>query len=214
MTRFRVLGHVTALVLLVRSASGQALITEFQASNKSTILDEDGDASDWIELYNPGPTPLDLLGWSLTDDAQDLTRWQFPARALGAGERLVVFASAKDRAPPAGELHTSFKLESSGEYLALVKPDGATIAQEYSPAYPPQRDNVSFGFGDEALEPPLVAVGAKARVLVPSSGALGTSWTGGSEPFDDSAARGWIEGPTGLGDRHVGRRHQEGEAPG
>ncbi len=29
------------------------LITEFMASNDSTLADEDGDFSDWIEIHNP-----------------------------------------------------------------------------------------------------------------------------------------------------------------
>ena len=41
---------------------------------------------------------IDLSGWYLTDDAADLTQWQFPDVTLATGEYLVVFASGKDRA--------------------------------------------------------------------------------------------------------------------
>ena len=43
------------------------------------------------------------------------------------------------------ELHTNFGLSSGGEYLALVAPDGTTVSTEFSPQYPEQRRNVSFG---------------------------------------------------------------------
>ena len=51
------------------------VISEFQASNNSTIADEDGDFSDWIELYNSSLDPVDITGWHLTDDASRLSKW-------------------------------------------------------------------------------------------------------------------------------------------
>ena len=44
------------------------MISEFLAANKNGLTDEDGDYSDWIEIYNPGHRPVNLSGWSLTDD--------------------------------------------------------------------------------------------------------------------------------------------------
>jgi hypothetical protein len=111
----------------------QQLITEFMASNDSTLADQDGDYSDWIEIHNREAIDIDLDGWYLTDDDNDLTKWQFPTTILPAGGYLIVFASHKDRAVSGSELHTNFKLDNSGEYLALVKPDGITVAWEYAP---------------------------------------------------------------------------------
>lgn len=54
-------------------------INEFMASNSNTLDDGDGESSDWIELYNAGPGPVDLSGWSLTDSANNLNKWEFPA---------------------------------------------------------------------------------------------------------------------------------------
>ena len=65
--------------------------------------------------------------------------------SLGAGDELLVFASNKDRRVAAGELHTNFKLDSGGEYLALVKPDGTTVEFDYGTSYPPQYADVSYG---------------------------------------------------------------------
>src|SRR6266536_2067597 len=53
-------------------------ISEFMADNKKTIHDEDGDSSDWIELFNPTGTDLNLAGWALTDDPKKLFEWRFP----------------------------------------------------------------------------------------------------------------------------------------
>ena len=52
------------LLMLPSVVLGQHLvINEVMASNSATIFDEDGDASDWIELYNPRGTPVSLAGF-------------------------------------------------------------------------------------------------------------------------------------------------------
>ena len=68
-------------------------ISEFMASNQDTLDDEDGESSDWIELFNSGSTPVDLDGWYLSDDAARLTKWQIPDVTLGGGQFLNIFAS-------------------------------------------------------------------------------------------------------------------------
>ena len=120
-------------------------ISEFMASNTRTLADETGLFSDWIEIYNPGSLAVNLTDWSLTDNANNLTKWKFPATNLAGGSFMVVFASGFDRRIPGARLHTSFQLSSSGEYLALVKPDGSTIVSEFSPVFPQQVADVSYG---------------------------------------------------------------------
>ena len=46
--------------------SSAVVINEFLASNQNGLTDEDGDHSDWLELYNSGAVAIDLIGWSLT----------------------------------------------------------------------------------------------------------------------------------------------------
>lgn len=75
--------------------SAAPLITEFMASNAASLLDGDGNASDWVELYNPNATDINLGGWSLTDSANNPQKWTFPSVRLGAGDYLVVFASSE-----------------------------------------------------------------------------------------------------------------------
>ncbi|MFC1758971.1 LamG-like jellyroll fold domain-containing protein, partial [Planctomycetota bacterium] len=118
------------------------IVSEFVARNSNT-LDADGESSDWIEVFNQGATAADLEDWYLTDDANDLNKWRFPPRGVEPGEAITVFASGKNR--QGAELHTNFRLSGSGEYLALIEPDAVTIATEFSPTYPPQIDDVSYG---------------------------------------------------------------------
>jgi hypothetical protein len=120
-------------------------ITEFMAADEGTLADRDGEHSGWIEIYNRGPTAVDLGGWYLTDDLGQLAKWRFPATELLPNHYLVVFASGKDRAVAGQELHANFRLQNGGEFLALAKPDRQTIVSTYGPQYPPQFEGISYG---------------------------------------------------------------------
>ncbi|MBN1588781.1 MAG: CotH kinase family protein [Pirellulales bacterium] len=157
---------------------GPVVISEFMAKNESTLQDVDGDYSDWIELHNTTAAPVDLAGWHLTDEASDVNKWTFPAVTLGASQYMVVFASDKDRTDPAAQLHLNFKLSASGEYLGLIQPDG-TVASEYSPEFPEQYDDISYG-GDPGwyyLDP---TPGAANGIGVTDASAIAFSREGGS----------------------------------
>ena len=86
------------------------------------------------------------------------------------------------------ELHTDFQLEQSGEYLALIEPDGVTLATEFAPTFPPQFEDVSYGRSRKVLGQQLLSIGSPARILIPTSEQLGVTWQGApaDEPFDDS----------------------------
>ena len=170
-----------------------ARISEFLADNNDGIVDEDGDREDWIEIWNTSGVAGDLGGWYLSDDPTNLTKWMLPAIEMTSGGYLVVFASAKDRADAAGEPHTNFRLQrEAGGYLALVKPDGVTIASEFAD-YPKQSKDIAYGVGIEGEVPvTFFAAGAQAKWHVPAGPVAGWTETG----FDDSA---WNAGATGIG---------------
>jgi hypothetical protein len=118
-------------------------INEFMAANAATIVDEDGDSSDWIELQNTGASSVNLAGWFLTDDASVPTRWRFPAVTLAPGQFNFVWASAKNRTNAAAPLHTNFRLDRGGGYLALF--DAGTNLVSAFTSYPSQFTDVSYG---------------------------------------------------------------------
>ncbi len=163
---------------------GDLRINEVLAVNDGGLEDTDGDTSDWIELFNPGPETVDLAGWALSDDDGD--GWVLPAGELVAGGFLVVFASGKDRVE--GQWHTDFRLSGDGEVLRLVRPDGVEADRL---DFGLQRPDVSFGVEQETEEATWVADGSAVR------------WTGSSpaagwaDPeFDDSA---WSPGELPVG---------------
>ena len=156
-------------------------INEFMANNSTTFNDGDGNSSDWIELYNAGPGPVDLGGWYLTDSSSNLNKWEFPGgTTLAEDAYLIVFASGQnvdDYVDGSGYLHTNFKLTTGGEYLALVMPDRTTPKSEFTPSYPSQFSDVSYGtYSDGGSTTNLIA-SSDAEVLIPDNGSLGLTWT-------------------------------------
>lgn len=99
--------------------AGQVVISEFMEKNRSTLRDEDGDFSDWIELWNRSDEAVDISGWNLSDRENQLG-WTLPEMSLQPGERIVIFASGKDR--QGEQLHTGFSL--SGD-------EGVWLRNEY-----------------------------------------------------------------------------------
>ena len=179
----------------------QLVIGEFMAVNDSILEDPCAfhEFPDWIEIYNPTDTAINLDGWYLANWNSDnpdpnLREWQFPDVNIDPGEFLVVFASTKDiRDPNSPYLHTNFSLAGKDECIAIVAPDGNTIVHEYTP-YPQQLSDISYGLAQFAEV--LVPAGAAVRYHVPTSkdSALGTDWAG--LDFNDVD---WDTGQTGLG---------------
>ena len=114
---------VTTLLLMAcaSAARGQDLvITEFLAVRTLHVRDDDGDPSEFIEIYNAGTEPEDLGGFFLSDNCANPFKWTFPAGVeILPGDFLVVWASGKDRTDPDDPLHTNFRLNGDGECLVL-----------------------------------------------------------------------------------------------
>ncbi|MDX1521085.1 MAG: lamin tail domain-containing protein [Anaerolineae bacterium] len=121
----------TILLLLL---SGGYVLADFQANDPSPLIisellagndigpvDEDGEYTDWIEIYNRSDQPINLGGWYLTDDIARPQKWSFPDMILGSQEYLLIFASGKDRVlvEEGRNLHTNFKLSKTDQFLGL-----------------------------------------------------------------------------------------------
>ena len=183
---------ISTVLFLEFRALSSPVINEFLALNKSTIYDEDGQSSDWIEIFNPNQSAVNLEGYYLTNDSNDLEKWRFPNVSIAEGEYLIVFASGKDR--DNGELHTNFKISKLGGYLGLVDPDGKTVVSEFA-EFPVQFENFSYGIKSKAtsFSRTLVKEGDACKVLVPTS-SIGTAWR--SINYNDQA---WSDATTGIG---------------
>ncbi|MEL6843032.1 MAG: lamin tail domain-containing protein, partial [Bacteroidota bacterium] len=131
--------------MLFNIVEAQLYINEFMASNQSTITDAQGNYDDWIEIYNAGPTPIDLAGYYVTDDPSNpLAFWQLPSVPAGAliipaGGYLLLWA---DQEPAEGPQHLNFKLSAGGETIALYQPNLTPLDQVI---FGPQQVDQSYG---------------------------------------------------------------------
>jgi hypothetical protein len=118
---------VILFLFFVKHLCGQHIvINEFMADNESTIHDMDGDYNDWIEIYNNGDFPVNLLNFSLSDDAKNPRRWLFPDITIEARGFLLLFASGKDFYNQ-HEIHTNFRISAEGETLILSNNRGVQV---------------------------------------------------------------------------------------
>lgn len=185
----------------LQQVSADPVISEFCASNQNGIRDEDGERPDWIEIYNPDATAADLTNWYLTDNQAEKTKWRFPAASIPPGGYLVIFASGKNKRVPGQPLHTGFSLSADGEYLGLIRPNGNTVASHFSPTYPGQFADISYGTPSNLTETVMVPESSTAQWIVPTSASNpATTWKDLS--FTPS---GWNTATMGLGyDRETG----------
>lgn len=184
----------TLCLMATVSAAGELVINEILTSNQSGLMDEDGENQDWIEIVNRSSTPINLSQWSLSDDPNLPDQWTFPSRTLAPGEYLVVFASGKDRKSASGtnRFHANFKLSGSGEFLGLYSPgQPRVLVSSFSPEYPEQRNDTSFGPDPE---------GSLRYFAAPTPGVPNgeSTITGAAEPVHCSIHRGHFTQPFDL----------------
>jgi len=123
--------HIQAEVPIAIEPIDPVFINEV-AANGTTYEDASGTREDWIELFNPNSTEVNIGGLFLTDDFDDLDKWQIPENVvIPAGGFLTFFA---DDDTDEGIFHTNFKLRGKGEEVALVQllDDGLTIIDAIS----------------------------------------------------------------------------------
>ena len=137
------------LLFLAAPACAEILITEVMTSNG---VYQNGEAYDWIELYNSGDKTVDLSGCYLSDSKKNPNKWAFPEKtALKKGEYLLVYCTGEDMNPGKnGVYYANFKLSSSGDQVILTDKDGETHLACLE--IPEQYGNVSWGLptGGEA----------------------------------------------------------------
>ncbi|MEZ4238873.1 MAG: CotH kinase family protein [Myxococcota bacterium] len=125
------------------------VLDEGQPANRTTLLDEDGDSSDWLELRNADSVPVDLAGWTLSDDPADPAKWTFPPRILAPDDRVLVFASGKDRLRQVVAWDTVVDEGDPWRYLAV---EGPTPPDWFAPGFDDRGWDVGpsgFGHGDD-----------------------------------------------------------------
>lgn len=166
------------------------VINELLATNGTGLTDEDGEYSDWIELYNRSDTAINLAGWALTDDPNEPQKWPFPDITLNSHDYLVVFASGKDRRATVSALHTNFKLDREGDFLALYNVLEDRVMDGFAPKFPEQFKDIAYGrYGAE------LTYGYLAQPTPGGANDETASWAGAVAPVQFSVERGFFEKP-------------------
>jgi len=98
-------------------ANTQLLINEYSSSNSQGIKDEDGEYSDWIELYNNSSSILNLEGYHLSDQSTFLSKWTLPNITIYPGSFQIVYASEKNRSEIPLSFQTVINKSDSWHYI-------------------------------------------------------------------------------------------------
>ncbi len=112
------------------SSTTPLFINEFMASNASYTFDGGPEDSknpytpDWIELYNPGSTEVDLDGYTITDDLDVPDKHTLEELSIPAGGYLLLYA---DKNPELGVDHLDFKLSRAAEDIGLYTAGGDAV---------------------------------------------------------------------------------------
>ena len=126
--------------------SGKLYINEIMASNVSVYMDNDGDYSDYIEIYNGYNKKINLKDYCLSDSEYQTTKWKFPDISINPHEYLLVYASGKDYCNISERIcHTNFKLSSNGETLTLTD-NTSSIISKFS--FEEQLKDISYGYNN------------------------------------------------------------------
>jgi len=143
------------LFLLLSTVYGQnVVINEVVSSNSNTISDEDGDYSDWIELYNSDTSAINLAGYSISDDLQNNPGWVFPSITLQPDSFLVLFASGKDRGYLINHWETIVNLGDTWSYhpATVDLPENWYTPELDESAWQTGPSGFGYGDGDDATE--------------------------------------------------------------
>ena len=123
---------------------GKLYISEIMASNNSVIKDNEGDYSDYIEIYNGYNEKINLGGYHLSDAEYKTDKWTFPNITINPHEYLIVYASGKDECDISKRVcHTNFKLSSKGEVITFSDRVGNILSKF---TFPEQFSDISYGY--------------------------------------------------------------------
>jgi len=127
------------------SANTTLVINELMANNTGSVRDQNGDADDWIEIYNYGNSLVNIGRMYLTDNQTADAGWRVPDNnpvitTIPPKGFLVIWA---DDEADEGTLHASFKLGSNGDEVRLFDTDGKTLIDEIT--FDSQDEDHSYG---------------------------------------------------------------------
>ena len=155
-SNLNILPILLAALFAAQPAHAQLRINELLTLNSSVTHDPDfGEFSDFLELHNASAAPVNLAGYTLTDDEDDRSKWTLPAIVLATGQHLIVWTDDRDKVPgdtafvayknavaTMTALHANFRLSGEGEYIGLFNAQGSLVDEV---TFYTQTDDVAYG---------------------------------------------------------------------
>jgi hypothetical protein len=159
-------------------------LNEVMADNLGAV-NHSGTFPDWIELRNPGGSPVNITGWSLTDDG-NARKFVFPSTIIPANGYLTVWCDAATNTTPG--LHAGFGLDKDGDNVFLYD---ATTNRMDALSFGLQALNYSVGRigGDWTLTTPTTNAPNVAVALASASNLVINEWLANPAPGEKD----WIE---------------------
>jgi len=159
-----VMGMKLDAIIVTNSATSAGLVINEVLANNKTVAEVDGSTPDWIELYNPSASAIDLGDMSLSDTTVNARRWVFPSPTILPSQGYLVVRF--DSGAPVSDTNTGFGLKASADsvYLFDRPANGGGIV-----------DFVTFGLQAADFSIGRIPSGSGNWVLtVPSGGAPNT----------------------------------------
>lgn len=149
----------------------QVVINEVSSTNHAVIADEDGKYEDWIELYNPGTTLVNLKDYRLVYHDGKPHVWVFPEVFIRPGEHLLVFASEKDRKAVIDHFEVSAYGLDYWRWWTGAEPDTAWRSALFNDSgWPYNRGSFGFGDGDDTtVIPPTMTMYMRKTFTIPDT---------------------------------------------
>ncbi|MCM1521908.1 MAG: CotH kinase family protein [Muribaculaceae bacterium] len=106
-----------------KAASGTLIINELMQSNIDLIMDDLNEFPDsWVELYNPGDSPVELSNYSISDKDKPAKAFKLPWKTVAPGEHVVIYCDKTGNG-----YHTDFRLESGKDGAVYLYESGQKV---------------------------------------------------------------------------------------
>ena len=122
-------------------------INEISCNNKYSYLDGYNENDDWIELYNPGTSAINIAGWYISDTLNTAIFHRIPSydaasSTIPAGGYLILWADGQSAQ---GVTHLPFKLDKDGEEVILARLISGQFEIIDQVVFPKAKNDVTFG---------------------------------------------------------------------
>jgi hypothetical protein len=145
---------------------GQIVINEIQASNTETLQDEFGEFPDWIEIKNVTDSGVSLKNWYISDDMQELGKWQFPEMIIPSEGYSLIFASGRDLRQVPVNWNTLVDIGDSCDFYiptSIISDEWKNVGFNPS-SWNRGKTGLGYGDGDDSTQIPPSTISVYLRI--------------------------------------------------